>query len=1515
MSTPLRVFIGISIALHVALVGFIVVPSILGLFRKHEEPLSEEQVMIAKQRAVEKVTQEAAREAIKQELAKALKEDVRKVAGDLPPAKFEHLWTNSLNSIQSNLDATATQLAKDNLTDLSPAALEDVMRGLRETEIDALMAQLGDMSKDEIAAQVLAGVAATLPEFNAKTRELMNSAESPKVRSEVEKLLAEERNRRQRDLAAANTGLSQAQQLVDLANAQSAAIGNNLARTLGDNQKRANAAAVADASLEQALQAAAAAERHTTQLDKTLAAKAAAEANAVQGDALLKEAARHQADLEKALSGAQAVLQDAAAQAAQAKAGDAKAGLADAVAAVAKTANESVKAAAAAIQGRDPASAAAASTKTAASLANTARGLDAMAKALSGVAASTNAAVARPAAAAIKSAANATDLLDKAMASTQAVADASRQADEQRRAALAAATEPSRGNIAEAVRAARTTVDHALQTADTEKAGTAGRTLRDTAAALAKVLAPAAAELESQVGGTNLATAADQAGKVAAELKAASRKMGDAADVMAQESRDRKSTALANESAALTVAANTLHDAEVRAQHMAGAMQRAASPAGAKRDAGAELSHADVNEAQDAARNALAGVARKMRNTAAPLGDKAEQPVAAALTEAARQTDAVAGGPLKHTAELTLAGNTKAAQLSTAQTHAALSNLVNGIERTRGELAAMTGKPTTDEVNVASAAHRSLETISKTLEGAENHLELAAAAADKGSEAQASRAIEQAARNVRDTGETVVAHAADALTAKPGDPRIIPPAGPQPGRKEMSIAQHDMDTATNRLSALTREIGNQRASLNVASKRFESSFAQTVDSALTEDPALREQTRAFVRATLRENVATEFRAKTEALVEDVLAKNGMAKDTRFVKRVGQQAAELLLSGSESNLFDTAFADMMNQTAREFGVKPDELRNPAADDDKEDGEELADAAKKGADGPHKEGRKGKHKKKGKAVGAQVAGAEDSADTDSGMDAVGKSLDGSLAKALQSGAQNALGSSAKSSLHLPGADAFGQSMSDALRQSMAGAGGAMRALSTGGRESAIAGMSQSLNKLGQSLRSGAIGGRRNGLYENPVEYRRNLDAVIKGREVKEVMLVAPSLTNTIASATSEVASNRPSLILVGSRRDRLHAETNALVVLERTLAPPEFKSFAYGGAPFATNPPTIDGDLADWAGVRPFALRGTLKTSCWNKPFPVEWETNRYLMVQWDYTGLYFAYTMVDDDDDIGSGAHRFWENDCLELWFDFSNRRTDTRSEDQQQFWFWPFGAKPEPGSIGGETIMPGCRFDPRFRADSKSPDDPRMAVKRTTSPRGYQVELYVPKASFKKPDLTPGRVIAFDFSIHNGVGAYLRWTPELGKQGSMTPSIWGDLALLGSDAEIMVVKPGKTAEPLSAIIAGEPLGVRLTDADMNTDPHVRNQVKVKFESGDGQTLIGYLQETGVNTGIFEGSIDTVEVVPGEDLDVTNNALPVVCGSYVEISYYDQARRYGERNYTLRKRVPVGVPVMRMAVKK
>ncbi len=228
--------------------------------------------------------------------------------------------------------------------------------------------------------------------------------------------------------------------------------------------------------------------------------------------------------------------------------------------------------------------------------------------------------------------------------------------------------------------------------------------------------------------------------------------------------------------------------------------------------------------------------------------------------------------------------------------------------------------------------------------------------------------------------------------------------------------------------------------------------------------------------------------------------------------------------------------------------------------------------------------------------------------------------------------------------------------------------------------------------------------------------------------------------------------------------------------------------------------------------------------------------------------------------------------------------------------------------IGGEATR--GKYKVRFR-QSTSPAQPRMGVKRTTKPRGYQVEVFMPGEVFAEPDLEPGRIIAFNFSINNGTSCSLIWAVNLGKSFSHAPDLWGDLALLGTDAKVSFVKPG-TDKPITALIPGEPVGVRINDADMNLDPKKKDKIETTFRSACGDSVTGFLEETQPDSGIFAGSIDTDPFFGESNSD--DAVLSVTGGGHVEISYMDQARKYGERNTDVTQRLKIGFPVMKLTSK-
>src|SRR5207249_134626 len=75
----------------------------------------------------------------------------------------------------------------------------------------------------------------------------------------------------------------------------------------------------------------------------------------------------------------------------------------------------------------------------------------------------------------------------------------------------------------------------------------------------------------------------------------------------------------------------------------------------------------------------------------------------------------------------------------------------------------------------------------------------------------------------------------------------------------------------------------------------------------------------------------------------------------------------------------------------------------------------------------------------------------------------------------------------------------------------------------------------------------------------------------------------------------------------------------------------------------------------------------------------------------------------------------------------------------------------------------------------------------------------------------------------------------------------------GTDGKIEFV--GKNGLPIDTFTPGEPLRVRLTDADANLDPAAKEKIAVTLVGkSDRKTLL--LEETKVNAGVFVGILPT-----------------------------------------------------------
>jgi hypothetical protein len=145
--------------------------------------------------------------------------------------------------------------------------------------------------------------------------------------------------------------------------------------------------------------------------------------------------------------------------------------------------------------------------------------------------------------------------------------------------------------------------------------------------------------------------------------------------------------------------------------------------------------------------------------------------------------------------------------------------------------------------------------------------------------------------------------------------------------------------------------------------------------------------------------------------------------------------------------------------------------------------------------------------------------------------------------------------------------------------------------------------------------------------------------------------------------------------------------------------------------------------------------------------------------------------------------------------------------------------------------------------------------------------------------------------VDSGTNVFYHWCcTDPAVRASMRPDLWRGVALGGSDAKIEVV---------GAVEAGRPLTVRLSDADVNLDPAVKEWARVTLSGGgEAQTLI--LEETGPDTGVFVGSIAT----HADAGKARRRSLAVRPGKEVVVEYLDRARGDGLRDVPVRATFPV-----------
>ncbi len=325
-------------------------------------------------------------------------------------------------------------------------------------------------------------------------------------------------------------------------------------------------------------------------------------------------------------------------------------------------------------------------------------------------------------------------------------------------------------------------------------------------------------------------------------------------------------------------------------------------------------------------------------------------------------------------------------------------------------------------------------------------------------------------------------------------------------------------------------------------------------------------------------------------------------------------------------------------------------------------------------------------------------------------------------------------------------------------------------------------------------------------------------------------------------------------------------------------------AWGGAVRAVQPIKLDGRLNEWQQCRPYVLCGSGQGL---RELPPKLR-NCCLSVQWDNRGLYFAYKIQDTRDNPQNVAH-FWDTDALEIFLDPHNHKDPHRNKGRSfQFWAWP-RARGKPGSTGQSVFSSPNNFNPKALKEGFI----RFASVRNGSQ--YTAEVFIPAFLLGKWYPLPGKIIGFNFSINNGEGIFIRWVTNSGRNVSISPDLWGDLLLMGSDAYIKI-------SPDDFILPGQNVKITVTDHDMNLKPQIKDKiwVTVKSRLTDDKLPLALL-ETGNNTGIYSAELGTVFALKAKEKE----RISVRPGDLLEIYYLDQHGSGGKKDVAKVKEINVG----------
>ena len=196
--------------------------------------------------------------------------------------------------------------------------------------------------------------------------------------------------------------------------------------------------------------------------------------------------------------------------------------------------------------------------------------------------------------------------------------------------------------------------------------------------------------------------------------------------------------------------------------------------------------------------------------------------------------------------------------------------------------------------------------------------------------------------------------------------------------------------------------------------------------------------------------------------------------------------------------------------------------------------------------------------------------------------------------------------------------------------------------------------------------------------------------------------------------------------------------------------------------ATSPPTLDGDLSEWAELPETTL--DISTARWYDYWegapPTPWEDASLVMrSMWDGNHLYFGLH-VNDDALVRDSGGTFWRDDEIEIWVDGNGDGETSHYLYDHQYTFNHDGLVTDKG------------------------DSTNLQVAMQVVSGGWNVEVAVPASHLPAGTLAEGNEIRFTFGYRDdddGENWDVRFVWEGDDQNNATADHYGSLLLDGDD--------------------------------------------------------------------------------------------------------------------------------------